>query len=114
MEISIVQTSGVGADVDIPAELAAELHQTYEALKDLPVNRAAVVDFDTKAEATVFVRQCEKFAKDKGIGFRRTVPGKERPTRVSFRLYVLKENKPKDPKTGKTVKKSTRQAASAA
>jgi hypothetical protein len=44
LNMRIEVTSGVAA-TEVPADVAADLTEAYNALKDLPVNRMVVVDF---------------------------------------------------------------------
>lgn len=95
MEITIVGPN----EIDVPEDVATDLKDTYDTLAELPANRKAVSDFETKEEAETFVKQAKKWAEDNGVKFLRKDPTedktiKQMPRRVVFRLY-----KPRDVET---------------
>lgn len=92
--IRIVATSGT-AVTEVPDDVATDLLDTYNALKDLPVTRSAVQEFDSPEGARKFVRQGIAWAEaqDPKLTFmRRPLPGnnkiKDNATTVAFRIYV--------------------------
>lgn len=92
--IRIMPTSGT-AVTEVPDEVATDLRDTYEALKNLPVTRAAVQEFDSPEAARLFVRQGIAWAaaQEPPLEFmRRPRPGsdkiKDNATTVAFRIYV--------------------------
>lgn len=90
LNITIVKSSdrsGPRDAVEVPAEVAQDLKDTYEALANLPTNNKAVVDFPDKAAANLFVRQGKAWATDNELTFARKGSVKENPTRVEFRIY---------------------------
>lgn len=88
INMSIEVTSGVAA-TDY-TEYADDFQEAYDALKNLPVNRAAVADFESVAKAKAFVRQGHAWAaaQDPALKFERKGDPKSLPMRVSFRIYV--------------------------
>lgn len=81
-------------NVDVPADVAQDLKEVYEALAKLPSNRKATVDFteaetdeENVAAARLFVRQASAWATENELTFARKGSAKENPTRVEFRLY---------------------------
>lgn len=92
--IRIVATSGT-AVTEVPGEVATDLLDSYNALKDLPVTRCAVQEFDSPEAARLFVRQGIAWAaaqKPPLEFMRRPVPGsdhvKDHPNDVAFRIYI--------------------------
>lgn len=113
LEITIVKTSGVGA-IEVPEDVATDLKDAWEALRDLPNNRLAVVDFDTPEAARLFVRQGKTWAAAQQVEgpqgefapleFSRRGNVSEEPKRVQFRIY-----RP-DTEKEKAAKKAEREA----
>jgi hypothetical protein len=87
LQITITPTSGVAA-TDVPEDIAEELQGVYEKLSELKSGNAANVDFDTRKEANIFVRQGKAWAEENGLVFARKGVVKDNPTRVSFRIYA--------------------------
>jgi hypothetical protein len=87
LSMSIVQTSG-GKTVEVPEEIAAELSEAYQALQDLPNNRAVVADFETPEAARLFTRQGYAWATENNLAFVRKGDIKGQPARVTFRIYA--------------------------
>jgi|SRR5215469_15723418 len=90
LNITITKTSGP-TTVDIPEDVAADLQETYNLLKDMPVNNAASVDFDDEKAARLFVRQGTAWAEANGLRFQRRGVVKDNPKNVLFRVYKPKE-----------------------
>lgn len=106
LNVVIAKTSGP-TTVEVPEEVAQVLQETYEALKELPVNNAANVDFDTAQEARLFVRQGQAWAEEKELKFQRRGNVKENPTRVTFRIYLPKPGEGRGRPKGSTNSKSS-------
>jgi len=89
LNMRIEITSGVSA-TEVDEETAKDLQDAYNALKDLPVNRQVVVDFEDAKSAREFVRQGKAWAaaQTPALTFARKGNVKENPTRVAFRIYV--------------------------
>jgi hypothetical protein len=92
LDITITATSGAAVTV-VPDDVAAELTETYAALKALPVSRCATAKFPSPKAAREFVRQGLAWAAANELTFvRRAVPGNDKisdaPDTVSFRIYV--------------------------
>jgi len=84
--ITIHPTSGVGV-TEVSEETAAEFREVFERLAGMPSGNAASVDFDTRAEANIYVREGKKWAEDNGLVYVRK-PLNGNPLRVTYRLYV--------------------------
>jgi hypothetical protein len=63
------QTGTGVVDVDVPAEVASDLKETYEALRETPKVLAHGV-FDNLAEKETFVAQAKTWARQNGLEFR--------------------------------------------
>jgi hypothetical protein len=115
--MTIVVTSGPSA-TEVDEENAKDFAEAYGALKSLPVNRAVDVDFPpadykplTKRDGTVkatseelaaadardYVRQGKAWAatqtgpNGRALAFVRKGDVKSNPTRVTFRIYEVRE-----------------------
>lgn len=94
MDMEIEVTSGVEA-TEVPEDVAADLTEAYNALKNLPVNRQVSVTFADAKAARLFVRQGKAWAaaQTPALTFARKGDVKALPARVSFRIYVPREPK---------------------
>lgn len=111
--IVITKTSGPST-VDIPEDVANDLKETYELLKDMPVNNAGTYDFSEEESdpakaaklAREFVRQGTAWAEGEGLRFQRRGSVKDNPTVVIFRIYKPKEGEGRGrPKANKNAAK---------
>jgi hypothetical protein len=117
MEFIVELLSTGNPNVDVPADVAADLANVYEALSKLPVNRMASTDFldlskahpkeviDTATEAAkTFMKQaktwCANHLDAEGnpapLTFSRRGDIKGIPTRVSFRIYAPRPATPEE------------------
>lgn len=90
LDISIVATSGTST-TEVPEDVATDLAEVYETLKDLPSTRAAVVDFKDAVSARLFVKQGKAWAEARGLSFQRRGPVADNPERVTFRIVVPRQ-----------------------
>jgi hypothetical protein len=91
-EVNIRKTSGAGATV-VDDENAAEFAEVYAMLKDMPVNNAADVDFDSAKEARRYSAEGRAWAAENGLVFTRKGDIKNNPKRVSYRIYEAGETR---------------------
>lgn len=101
LNITITQSSGP-TTIDVPEDVAHDLQTVYEALKELPVNNMANVDFDDAKAARLFVKQGKAWAEQQGLQFARRGVVKDNPKRVSFRVYDPKPTMGRKPNAKKT------------
>ena len=87
MDITITAT-GV---TELTEEEVADLIDTYAALKGLPANRVANIDFETPEEATSYAKAFKAWAVDNGHKFLRKGDIKGNPTQLTFRIYDGRE-----------------------
>jgi hypothetical protein len=87
LNMRLIQTSGT-ATLEVPEDIASDLQEAYDSLKTLPVNHAVTVNFDTKKEADLFVRQANAWAGQNNLKFFRKGDIKGEPATVTFRIYV--------------------------
>lgn len=93
INMHVVTTSGVG-NVTVPDDVAKDLAEAYELLRNLPVNRAVSTDpFPDATAARLFVKQGRVWAQaqsgpnDRPLVFARKGDIKGEPTVVTFRIY---------------------------
>lgn len=96
LDMTIEVTSGVAA-TEVPEDIATDLLEAYNALKELPVNRQVSVNFADAKAARTFVKQGKAWAAAQipALTFARKGDVKGNPSRVSFRIYVPRAEKPK-------------------
>src|SRR5437879_614345 len=97
MEITIKKTSGVDL-TEVPDDVASDLQDVYDALKELPVNQLAETpEFADVKAARLFVRQGKAWASRQQVAgpdgelntlvFSRRGEVKANPKVVQFRIY---------------------------
>ena len=89
-KITITQTTRTTTAVEVPADLAKEFAEVYDALAPLSSFNKANVDFDDAAEARLYTRQGKAWAESHGLTFKR-YDTRANPVRVSFRIYKPEE-----------------------
>jgi hypothetical protein len=90
------------AAIEIPDDIATELMSAYEHLLELDKGCAVNVDFGDENEAKQFCRYARAFTagtsglNGRNLKFTRLGEPKDNPTRVTFRIYEVRERKTPD------------------
>lgn len=87
LEMVMIATNAVTYD----DELAKDLQEAFEALQDQPNTRAITVQFDTRTDASRFVREAKSWAADNGLVFTRKPKLETVEGQVVFRIYTPRE-----------------------
>lgn len=101
MDITIKALSGPST-ATVPEDVARDLQDAWDALRELPASQAGFAYFETPQQAREFVRQGTIWAASHpdGLEFGRRAPGNgmkisDEPGTVAFRIYLNAETRAK-------------------